>query len=337
MRSEKLWKYCSKENCRDLLISFRLFGQSSWSDEKQIATLYILSNDTENHYSPTTIPKRDGTLRSLWIPDKVLKKVQKNILHNILDDLPISVHATAYRKGACIAANAAMHVGKSQILKLDIENFFGTISFPMIYQRAFPGFYFPPPVRTLLTSLCCHQDCLPQGAPTSAAISNLVMKSFDDYMGQWCSERYITYSRYCDDMTFSGEFNANLVKHKVTRFLHAMGFQLNEKKTTLLNQHHQQMVTDIVVNTKVQVSSQYRKTLRQDIYYCKQYGVVSHLMKIKDQNYLPFGQDGIMRYLSALLGKINFVLYVNPDDRDFNAAKIIINALIKKTKNDKSN
>ena len=84
---------------------------------------------------------------------------------------------------------------------------------------------------TILTYLCCYRDYLPQGAPTSAAISNLVMKPFDTYMGAWCGEKGIRYSRYCDDMSFSGEFDADTVIRKAGGFLKAMGFELNTKKT----------------------------------------------------------------------------------------------------------
>lgn len=95
------------------------------------------------------------------------------------------------------------------------------------------------------------------------------MRPFDIYMDGWCRERGIAYTRYCDDMTFSGDFDAAALCSKVRSYLEAMGFTLNEKKTKLLTGDVRQSVTGIVVNDKLQVSREYRKKLRQEVYYCK--------------------------------------------------------------------
>lgn len=317
MSAMGLWKYCTKEHCKEFLLSLRLLGDTEWDAEKQLACIYALSNHAKKHYASVTIEKHNGMSRKLFVPDRLLKRVQTNILHNILDQIPVSSFATAYCKGTGIVRNASVHLKQKQILKLDIEDFFGNIRFPMVYQSVFPNLYFPPTVRTVLTYLCCYHDFLPQGAPTSAAISNLVMKAFDVHMGQWCGTKGIIYTRYCDDMTFSGDFDAQAVIYKVRNFLQAMGFSLNEKKTRLLSQHHRQSITGIVVNSKLQVSRQYRQKLRQEIYYCNKFGVISHLSRINDKRYLPLGEAGEKKYLRALLGKINFVLHVNPQDTYF--------------------
>ena len=324
MPDNDLWKYCTAEHCKELLLSFRLFGNTAWSGEKQIACLYGLSRHIGKHYARAVIPKRDGSARHLLVPDPLLKQVQKNILHHVLAEMPVSPHATAYHPKANVFANARPHLRQPQVLRLDIEDFFGTITFPMVYNQAFPYVYFPPSVRTLLTHLCCYRDYLPQGAPTSAAISNLVLKPFDDHMGRWCSERGITYTRYCDDMVFSGDLDAHAVKNKVQNFLQAMGFSLNLKKTRLSTRHQQQVVTGLVVNEKVQAPVQYRKALRKEIYFCQKYGVQSHLTQTADQTYLPHGHDGVVRYLASLLGKVNFVLQANPQDAYFQQAKSAI-------------
>ncbi len=324
MQNQDLWKYCTFEHCRELLLSFQLFGQTNWSDQKQITCLYTLNKHINSHYSQITIPKRNGSARHILAPSPLLKKVQRNILHHILDQIPVSRHATAYSKGSTIVANAAKHTGQKQILKLDIEDFFRSIRFLMVYNHAFSKAYFPPAIQALLTNLCCYKGYLPQGAPTSAAISNLVMKPFDEYIEQWCCEREITYTRYCDDMVFSGDFEAKIVKNKVQNFLQTMGLNLNHTKTKRLRQHQQQTVTGIVVNDKTQTPSLYRKALRQEIYYIQKFGIDSHLKKIDDQLYLPLGQVGREHYLSALLGKINFILHANPNDFFFQAVKLYI-------------
>lgn len=316
-----LWKHCTTEHCKEMILSFELFGVVDWPEEKQIACLYAVSNHVEKHYHPALIPKRDGSSRQLLVPDSILKRIQTNILYHILESMPVSSYATAYQKGKGLTENAKVHVGRRQVLKLDITDFFGSILFPRVRRSVFSEVYFPPAVGTLLTSLCCYKDYLPQGAPTSPAISNLVMKPFDDFMGAWCGERGIGYTRYCDDMTFSGDFDAELVTHKVRNFLEAMGFTLNEKKTKVLNRAKRQAVTGIVVNCRAQVSRDYRRRLRQEIYYCGRFGVKSHLARIKDHRYGLLGPEGRERYMMTLLGKVNFILQVNPEDKEFQKAR----------------
>lgn len=325
-----LWRYCTEEHSREMLLSFRLFGENGWPKEKEIACLYALSNHTENHYEKIKIPKKSGGTRTLTIPDPLLKNVQKNILHHILDGFSAADSAMAYRPGkrsgkegksyqadrGGIFRNAAMHVGKPVVMKMDIEDFFGNITFPMVLHHAFPAKYFPPSVGNLLTSLCCCGEYLPQGAPTSPAISNLVMKPFDEYMEGWCLERNITYSRYCDDMTFSGDFDVKPVRGKVSGFLREMGFELNSKKTRILTRGVRQSVTGLVVNEKVQVSGEYRRELRKDIYYCRKFGAEEHLKHkgIEKRYWFSEGGADVRRYLQVLLGRVRYVRLTRPED-----------------------
>lgn len=339
MYESDLWKYCTAGHCREMLLSFRLLEGEEWTEEKIISCLYAVSNHTERHYTKIKIPKKDGGSRQILAPDPLLKTIQKNILRHILAGLKLSPYATAYHKGAVISDNASPHIGKSLLLKLDIRDFFGSITFPMIQQRVFSSRYFPPAVGTMLTALCCYRDYLPQGSPASAAISNLVMKPFDEYMGNWCGERRIAYSRYCDDMTFSGEFEVREVKSKVKGFLGAMGFELNPAKTKVLTRHVRQTVTGIVVNDKTSVPLPYRKKLRQEVYYCTHYGIEEHLQR-KAGNDCPGSEpDEVIRYLRSLIGKIDHVLSITPDDAYFASAKrdlkVLLNQNLKILKTDR--
>lgn len=307
----------SQSHIEELLALPLLTGDAP---EKRIKTLYTLSNHAEEHYHTVTIARRNGGKRKLLVPDILLKQVQRQILHNILEKLPVSEYAKAYHPGAAIRENAAVHLHQPNILKLDIENFFPSILFPDVLASCFSSRNFSVPVGTLLTSLCCYRGYLPQGAPTSPAISNLVMYNFDIWTGQWCKQQNIRYTRYCDDLTFSGEFDAELVLERIEGYLQAMGFTLNQKKTKRMTTHQQQMVTGVVVNEKLQVSRAYRRNLRQEIYYCSRYGVQSQAAYAigKEQEELAPGE--VKRYLQSLLGKINFVLQINPDDTAFQQA-----------------
>ena len=143
---------------------------------------------------------------------------------------------------------------------------------------------------------------------------NAVKFSFDQYMGKWCEEREICYTRYCDDMTFSGKFDVREVKQKVRSYLQVLGFELNLKKTKVLKQYNRQSVTGIVVNEKAQVSKTYRRDVRQAVYYCGKYGVQEHLQRTGAQMWLQKGEE---RYLQHLMGKVNYILQVNPEDNMF--------------------
>ena len=195
-----------------------------------------------------------------------------------------------------------------------ISAIFDSILFPRVINAAFPDTLFPPAAAALLANLCCCRERLPQGSPASPAISNLVMRPFDESMRRWCEARQIVYTRYCDDMTFSGDFDPAAVYHKVKSYLEAMGFSLNEKKTKLLKDGVRQSVTGIVVNEKPQVSRDYRKKLRQEIYYCMKYGVTGHLERLREKTGNAVEEQ---RYICSVLGRIQFVLQVNPEDREF--------------------
>lgn len=169
---------------------------------------------------------------------------------------------------------------------------------------------FSKPATTLLTNICTHNSILPQGAPTSPQIANLVMKRFDERIGKWCGERGINYTRYCDDMTFSGRkavFNTKEITQLVSRALRKMGFKLNMKKTTLIGSSQRQQVTGIVVNEKAQISSKQRREIRQEIYYCEKYGVSQSLF-FKGADITP------EKYINSLLGRISFALQIDPAD-----------------------
>lgn len=319
-----LWKYCSKEEMNQMLLSLELLDRTVWPDDKHLACLYALSNHPERNYRSIQIPKKDQTLRTLYEPMPLLKQIQRNMLHHVLRGLSVSEYATAYKQGAGIRSNSEPHLQKPVILKVDIENYFDNITFPMVYRHAFPGIYFPAPIRTLLTNLCCYRECLPQGAPTSAYISNLVLKPFDEYIGQWCKERDIAYTRYCDDITCSGSFQAESVRRKLAGFLQELGFHLNNHKTHVITNGQRQTVTGVTVNDKLQVPRDYRESLRKELYYCRKHGPAAHLQFIQDQRYLPLGTAGVSKYLQSLSGRVNYVLDINPDDGYFREAAVVL-------------
>lgn len=277
-------------------------------------SLYAVSNNLSKHYRKTKLPKKGGGFRNLSVPDEVLKSIQKRIAEVLLIHMPVSRYAKAYRFGSSTLRNAKHHIGKQVVLKLDILHFFDSIRYSTVKDKVFPENIYAEPLRILLTMLCYYKDALPQGAPSSPAITNIILYEFDEQIGQWCWERGIAYTRYCDDMTFSGDFDPAEVIRFIRLELKKMGFLLNEQKIKIQRPGRQQTVTGIVVNERLSIPTDYRRKLRQELYFCRKFGIREHLQKIG----LEILED---TYRMQLLGKVNYVLQVHPDDEEIKAAR----------------
>lgn len=296
-----------------------IFDQKHFADLVGYDYYYILAltSNPEKNYKEYVIPKKRGGTRTLEEPLPDLKDIQSWILNNILvpaSKTMVSPVAKAFMPKKSIRDNARFHKKQNRVVALDVENFFGSIQYGCVYE-VFRTIGYSEAVSTLLSKLCTFNNILPQGAPTSPMLSNLVMKSIDDQLWSYCKDRKIIYTRYADDLTFSGE-SIHLghlmayVEHALMhRYLH-----LNHRKTKVMGRGTRQSVTGIVVNEKVQVSKAYRDRIRQEIYYCIKYGVDSHMQQCSDK---PLWIKSTSQYVRHLLGKVEFVLQINPHDKKF--------------------
>ena len=298
-------------------------------DDHQLATflavgrkmLYQLARQTKEAYHPVQIPKKGGGVRQLFVPEPRLRSIQDKIYRHILIHLPISPHATAYRTGGSLRDNAAPHVGRRYVLKLDVADFFGSIHYDQVLRvlSETPGL--SRQTAWLLSELCCLDGVLPQGAPTSPALSNLVLDRMDRTLGCWCQIQGITYTRYCDDLTFSADCPLEEAYKKAGNLLRDMGFSLNEKKTRFLTRATRQQVTGLTVNEKVSVPNDYKRALRQELYYALRYGLREAIFEGKRTAFLRDGQPDPERYRAHLLGRAQYVLQIEPENRWFQEAK----------------
>lgn len=278
--------------------------------------LYNISNNIEKNYHNAYIPKRDGSLRTLTIPSPRLKFIQGKIVDEFLSRARVSKYAMAYRPGSSVQKNAAQHVRKKKLFKLDIHKFFDNIKYSDVKKYAFPEDQFSEEARVLLSVLCYYKNGVPQGAPTSPAISNIIMYDFDEKVGAWCRAKGISYTRYCDDMTFSGNFNPVEVKFFVEDALEELGFYLNGKKTAVIPNGKRQTVTGIVVNKRLNTTKEYRRQLRQEVYYIRTFGLEDHMRRAAIT-------DDKATYLRGLLGRMAFVIQTSPanysviNDKDY--------------------
>lgn len=272
-------------------------------------------------YRPITLKKKNGNVRRIHAPFALLRWTQREILHLILDKLPVSPYATAYRKGLRLSDNATPHCGKRYLLKMDLKDFFPSIRFDQVLAAAFPRRLFPKHIGTMLTALCCREDVLPQGAPTSPALSNLVMKHFDDAMGGYCERQGLTYTRYCDDITVSGDKPLYTAYEKACRLLGEMGFTVNDAKTRFITRANRQTVTGLIVNETLRVPREYRRALRQELHYVFTYGVADAIKHRNDPAFFDkYGDPAELKYLDSLEGRARYILGIQPDDEYFYTA-----------------
>ena len=276
--------------------------------------LYAVSNQLRKHYRTVQFPKKSGGVRNLAVPDELLKSIQRKITEVLLLPMPVSRYATAYRDGGSAMRNAQPHVAKPVVLKLDILHFFDSVRYSAVKELAFPQEIYEKNLQILLAMLCYYQDKLPQGAPSSPAISNIILYEFDERVGRWCRERNISYTRYCDDLTFSGHLRPGEVIPFVRAELKKRGFLLNEQKTHIQPAGQQQSVTGIVVNEKLNIPAAYRRRVRQELYYCQKYGIHEHLRRINSE----LSEEA---YRMQLLGKVNYVLQVAPGNAEMKKAR----------------
>jgi RNA-directed DNA polymerase len=302
--------YAEKLNSQNLPI---IFDQVHFSQLVGYDYDYILKvcNSNRFFYKEFTITKRNGKLRRIDEPLPSLKEIQNWILTEILNnsvDKFVSPVAKAYIHKRNIRDNARFHRNKKIVVCLDIVNFFGTISYKQIYA-IFRHFGYNKSVSTLLSNLCILDGSLPQGAPTSPMLSNLIFYHIDNELFDFCKKHKIMYTRYADDLSFSGDFKVGLLISYASKLLDRFGFCINRKKTKVISQGRSQQITGIVVNKKIQVPREYRQKLRQIIYYIIKYGLQDHIKRI---NYSKSPQS----YIYHLIGKTNYILLINKQDKE---------------------
>lgn len=278
--------------------------------------LLAISNSQQYFYRPYEIPKKHGGIRLILEPYPDLKDIQTWVLKNILEAASkdmVSPLAKAFVPGKNLRDNARFHRNTNIVVALDLHDFFGSIKESQVYE-VFSKMGYKKTVVVFLTQLCTLGRCLPQGAPTSPMLSNMVFYDLDQRLFHYCRLRNIRYTRYADDLTFSGEYIDvdRLVKY-VRMLVGTKRFKLNDEKTKVMRKGACQMVTGVVVNKILQTPKKYRKKVRQEIYYCMKYGIANHMSRIS----LPTWITKESVYIHHLLGKVNYILQINPKDEEF--------------------
>jgi len=238
--------------------------------------LYCLSQKTNNYYKYTSIPKRNGTPRQIVIPSYTLHIVQRWILVNILEKILPSNRAMAFRRGERFGhkQNALYHYHTLYGLSIDLKDFFPSITADKVYM-IFSNIGYNNFAATILTNLCTLCGKLPQGSACSPAISNIICITLDKRLIGLCEKRGIRFTRYADDMYFSCDDKALLLKNLpiIGKIINSEGFVLNDKKTCFHTPSNIKRVTGVtIVSTnkedtfELKAPKELKRKIRAEIY-----------------------------------------------------------------------
>ena len=231
-------------------------------------------------YRDFSIPKKSGGVRRIEAPCKRLKEIQRWIKDEIVDNFVVSEYATGFRKNMSIVDNAKKHVRKELVINMDIKDFFPSVTYADVLLM-FMYIGYRKDVAHLLTKLCTNaENVLPQGSPASPAISNHILLKLDKRLGRLAESIGADYSRYADDITFSGNKGISTIIPLVEEIVEEEGLQVNKDKTRLQYSNQRQEVTGLIVNNKISVSASIDNEIRNAIYFIKKYGVDDHMKHI---------------------------------------------------------
>ena len=292
-------------------------------DPKQLLFhLYVLPSG--KRYKKFSIPKKTGGVRVISAPISPIKIIQRK-LKQALEVLYVPKPATqGFVATRSIVTNAIKHRKRRYVLNLDLADFFPTIHFGRVRGIFMATPYsFNNEVATILAQICCHEGTLPQGAPTSPVVSNMICARLDAKLQQLAKAHQCTYSRYADDITFSTSRStfpaalAHLVPSgqvelgsELQSMIEENGFKINEAKTRLQIRQRRQEVTGLVVNRYPNVRRRYVRQVRAILHAWSKYGLAStaenYLRKHAHPKYLAPGAY-VPSFQKIVSGKIEFI------------------------------
>ena len=304
----------------------------SLRDLEWFADLRGLNRKSESwslrHYSYRPLSKRFGQVRLIEAPKERLKELQRQLLIEILEPVPLPEAVHGFRSERSIQSFAAPHVGQAVVLKIDLQDFFPSISAARV-SALFRALGYPENVADLLTGLCTTSTPtdvwnqvesleraarwrletlygrrhLPQGAPTSPALANLCAYRLDRRLSALAERAGGRYTRYADDLAFSGdaEFARSIERFHIAACAIALdeGFAVHHRKTRIMRPSVRQQLAGLVVNERLNVRRDDYDELKAILTNCVRHGAAA-------QN-----RAGVADFRAHLLGKLAFVTQIN--------------------------
>jgi RNA-directed DNA polymerase len=325
---ELITKFYALRSARDLAKLLEI----SYGD--LVYYLYVIPY--EDRYANFKIPKKTGGIRNISTPATSLKLIQKK-LNQVLQcvyQVKPSVHGFVKNKN--IVTNAKSHIGKRYVLNFDLKDFFVSINFGRVRGMfmALP-YALNPEVATVLAQICCHDNQLPQGAPTSPIVSNMLCAKLDSQFQKLAKKYRFTYTRYADDITFSTtrpnlpeeiayivvteepeKFEKVVLGKDIYSIIKENNFEINDLKVRIQNAQQHQEVTSITVNTLPNVDRNYIRQIRAMLHAWRKFGLefsefeYIHKYELKHRHY----NKNSANFKQVVRGKIEFLGMVKGKD-----------------------
>lgn len=318
-----------KQDVIDLInhVNVLLYGENSKSLTEKGFNYYVNPKLSKKRYTSFSVKKKNGGERVIHAPVNGLKHVLRplNCILNCVSEPHFK--ATGFVPGKSIVDNAKQHVGQCYVYNIDLKDFFYSFD----RNRVKLGFMYAPfnlsgdlePIAFMLASLCTHpfkvegeiKTVLPQGAPTSPTITNILCVKLDRRLNGLAKRFNITYTRYADDITFSSPTNVFIkveFLEELHRIINNQKLEINFSKTRLQQKGYRQEVTGLIVNEKVNVNSRYIKQLRNWLYLWERYGYGVAEQKFKQDYTLDkrHVKKGSPSFVDVLLGKLEYLKMV---------------------------
>lgn len=287
------------------------------SDKRLRYLLYALPDAKK--YESFSISKRNGSSRRIDAPSQALKQIQRAIHAALVELAPPSGIAKGYVVGRGIAEHAKLHRGKRFVVLADLADFFPSITFPRVRGALMaPPLSLPPEVATCVAQLCCKDGALPQGAPTSPVLSNLICRALDHRLISIGRRYRMSVSRYADDICLSTSHprlppevvavsgGVAVPGVALVAAVEDAGFALNATKFKVRHRRAQQMVTGLVVNKRVGMPRRWRRQLRVLLHLVSSRGIDGAGSIASKWTSPTASRQGFKSLAQVIRGKANF-------------------------------
>jgi RNA-directed DNA polymerase len=301
--------------------------------------VYHLYKVPENRkYKEFSIPKKSGDTRIISAPATALKILQRKLSQVLYSVYEPKAAVHGFLPSRSILTNAKQHLHKRFVLNIDLKDFFNSIHFGRVRGIFMaPPYKLPEEVATVLAKICCYSGTLPQGAPTSPIVSNMVCPRMDSQLRLLAKEFKCTYTRYCDDITFSTTLpnfpreiaytNTEEDKRKILlgeRLISVIqdnGFEINANKVRLQHKTRHQEVTGLTVNQFPNVKRDYVRKISSMLHAWDKFGLESVQERYIEKRSKELGipvedMEEVPPFQEVLRGKINFLGMVRGKDNE---------------------
>ena len=296
---------------------------------------FLYKRRPENMYHTFKIPKKDGTTREISAPDKELREIQRKLSSVLSAVYEPKVCAYGFINEKNNVGNAKQHTKKRLVFNIDLKDFFSQIHFGRVRGMLMNAPYsLPNEAATTIAQIACYNRQLPQGAPSSPVITNMICVPLDNSLMRLAKSTGCVYTRYADDITFSTykhTFDKSLVYvdnekvvigNKLAAVLKKHSFFVNPQKITLRSRVCRQEVTGLTVNVFPNLRRSYIKQLRAIIHSCEKFGLLAaakvYVKKglCKNPNICgiidnPGSEDAVKKWFKmVLVGKVHYIKQV---------------------------